>query len=296
MCSFTVFNENENICLQKDALSILLSVKEALDEDAELAYCILHGCLLARIREWGRYSFLYPFDLGGGDERAAVLAISEYAVREELPLVISDIPAERLGDTIRGFRHIDVDAADPLSESYSVAVKTECMLADTIPKAAFGRVSLGELQNSDAESYARLWRDRATNEFFGYDYRDDLGEIDDDAYFISMAREEFLRGVAMNFAVRAEGEFIGDAMLYAFDGRGMAHFALRLLPEARGLGYSHEVVGAIEEAARRLSLVGLFAECKRGNERSSALLSRRMEKTGERGGTLYFRLSLVGED
>lgn len=292
MCSFTVFDENENKSLQNGIFSILSSVKEALDGDAELAYCISHGCLLARIREWGRYSFLYPFDLGGGDERAAVLNLSEYAVREELPLVISDVPAERLGDTLLGFRHIDVDAMDALCESYSVTVKTECMLKDEIPSASIGRITLTELCDTDAGDYARLWRERETNEFFGYDYREDYGDVTDDGYFISMAREEFLRGVAMNFAVRANGGFIGDAMLYAFDGRGGAHFALRLLPEARGMGYSHEVVGAVAEIARRLSLVMLFAECKRENERSSALLSRYMQRTAERDGTVYFSLAL----
>lgn len=292
MCSFTIFDKNKNLSLQNEEYSILSSIAEALDCDSEIAFSLIHGCLLVRVREWGRYSFLYPFATReGANEREALFAIERYAIREELPLIISDIPSEMLGDVIRGYRHVDVDAMDAVCESYSISVKTECMLAERLPNAEFDGVELGELTDADIADYARLSRDRKTGEFFGYDYREDYGDVGDE-HFIAQAREEFARGIAMNFAVRHLGRMVGDAMLYAFDGRGGAHFALRLLPEARGQGLSHKIARALQNAARALSLTRLYAECKKQNAPSVALLRRHMNEIGESDDELYFSCEL----
>lgn len=297
MCSFTTFEpnqpQNDNLNLQSEAVSILLSVSEALDEDSEIAYCTACGCLLIRIRQWGRYSFLYPFKLqDAANEMLAISELERYAMREELPLVISDIPVEALGEVIIGYRHLDVDAMDSECQSYSIAVKTECMLAGQIPCVSFQRVTLCALAEEHTEAYAALWRDEETNALFGYSYREDFGEVDDE-HFIATAREEFARGIAMNFAVTQDGAFIGDAMLYNFDGRGGAHFALRLLPSARGRGLSHDVVLAIIEAAHELTLTHLYAECKTENAPSAALLNKHMSLLGESEGVMHFSLNLT---
>ena len=51
-----------------------------------------------------------------------------------------------------------------------------------------------------------------------------MGELTED-YFLSVAREDFRRRQAVNFAVRLDGKLIGEAVLYHFDWRGGAGWA-----------------------------------------------------------------------
>ena len=76
-------------------------------EDIEYAVTVYESCLIVRIFDMGRYLFVYPCELSeNSDVRAAIDAVREYAVREEIPLVFVDTPGYALSE-FAGYRHMD---------------------------------------------------------------------------------------------------------------------------------------------------------------------------------------------
>ena len=294
MISFEII---DNSCLQKvdnsDAREILEEIISSFDEDSEIGAVISHGCLLVRIFDFGRYYFLYPFALlADASVARAVDELVLYATREELPLVISDVPKEELGELIVGFTHLDIDAQAPDCESYVVRVKTECQMAERIPEHHGACVSLTPLTPSDTAPLARLSRDREINRFWGYDFREDYGTVAD-GHFLEEAECEFRRGVAMTFAVRHAEEFVGDAVLYAFDGRGNAHLGVRILPEHHRRGYATAAILALFDIGRKLGLSRIFAECHKENLASKNMLATLFSYEGEDGEKLLFKKDIL---
>ena len=264
-----------------------------LSYDIEYALTVSHGCLLVRIFDMGRYLFLYPFEIfPSASADFAVLAIAEYARRQEIPLVFSDVPSEALLSFV-GFRHIDIDAEDFDCASYRVTVKTECQLIDEIPEIVCGRVKLNAISDLDTERYARLCKNDAVNEYWGYNYADDV-ENPSDAYFLETARLDFSRGAALSLAIRESGreELIGEAIIYAFDGRGGAEFAVRLLPEEQGRGLGRASVNAVVELASSIGLIRLYARVKNENAPSHAMLSGVLDVVDATESDKYYEIAL----
>jgi RimJ/RimL family protein N-acetyltransferase len=268
-------------------------IEESLDEELEVAFTVADFCLVARIFDFGKYFFIYPVALSErADEEAALLKLNEYAMREEIERVFADVPKECVPLFLENFRHLDIDAENPDQESFRVKIKTECELLDEIPSYNFDKISLGALLDSDVSIYAKLIRDEKTNEFWGYDYKEDFSELVSDSFFIENARMEFLRGAALTLAVRLDGEFIGEATLYAFDGKGDAEIAIRLLPEASGRGLGKLTFNALAEYARRIGLVSLSAFVDKRNAPSLKYCASLMEKREETPSRVKFSRDL----
>jgi len=244
-----------------------------LSSDIEFAVTVCCGCAVLRIFDMGRYVFAFPYELtDNADIEAALDAVAEYAMREELPLVFTDVPPESFG-LFSGYRHMDFDAEDSECSSYRVRVKNECEMVHEIPDITVGRVKLNCLTEADIPAFAELSKDQNVNKYWGYDYRDDVMDPDD-GYFFENAEREFASGVAMSMAVRVDGEFCGESTLYAFDGKGSAEFAIRLLKSKQGIGIGTDGVLATMAAARNIGLVRLRAFVMRENAASFAMLKK----------------------
>ena len=284
MISFKVLNsENQDaICklfvkdLDEDAASALCELIYGIDtecDDLEYAVSVYESCLLVRIFDMGRYLFVYPCELSDeANVRAAIDAVREYAMREEIPLLFVDTPGYALSE-FSGYRHMDIDADDPDSLVYRVRIKTECELISEIPEVKGGRVELSPLCEEDVSVYAELCKDKNVNKYWGYDYSEDVSDPSD-GYFFETAMTDFARGVAVTMAVRYAGEFAGEATIYAFDGMGGAEFAVRLLPAFRGKGLGGEATLAAMEAARHIGLVRLYAKIMKENTASIAMMRK----------------------
>ncbi len=104
-----------------------------------------------------------------------------------------------------------------------------------------------------------------------------------------MAREDFQNRLAVNFAVRLDGAFIGEAVLYRFDCRGGAELGCRILPEYAGNGYGAEAFRrAAEWSLYGLGLYRLNAKCYHENAASRKMLESCMRPAGEDETFLYF--------
>ncbi len=273
-CIFNITERARGACASLDeeylaeALYSFLSFK---DEDIECCADFAHGCLLVRIFDMGRYSFVYPISVAfDSDESAAVLSLRDYALREEIPLILTDVPLEGVTTLASNFRHTCFDATDELS--YRATVMSEIALRDGVPSLLGERIELSQLRPEDTAAYARLCRDENVNKYWGYDYRSDIEENVSDDYFLHEAQSEYNRSVALTLAARLDGEFIGDAVLYAFDLCGGAEIGFRLLPEWQGKGLGGELVETLCDYAKRLGLLRLRAEVMKENTRSVRLL------------------------
>jgi len=264
---------------------------DLLLDDVEFALSFAHGCALVRVFDMGRYSFLYPFSMTDeADDASALSDIAEYAMREEIRLVVDDVPRECICNFL-SFRHIDVDASGRAGDSFRVTVKTECELMGEVPEVELGRVMLNALTEEDIPEYARLCRDKGVNKHWGYDYYADVTDPED-AYFYEMAMSELAVGVALSMAVRHAGSFIGEAVLYAFDGRGCAEFAIRLLPEWQGVGLGGESVRAICDAAYEIGLIRLSSAVMKENIASVRMLKKLTDKYSETDNGFVFYIDL----
>lgn len=296
MISFKVLKEENTeaiICeLSKDlteeeseTLSEIISSLDIEDDsDVEFAIATFAHSSIIRVFDLGRYLFLYPYELSDeSDISAAINAACDYAVRQEIQIVFSDVPISELY-RFSGYRHMDIDAEDADAESYRIKINTECSLCEKIPEVDGGRVKLNAIQKEDVAIYAKLCKDENVNKSWGYDYREDVCSPANE-YFYESAAREFASGVAMSMAVRYDGNFAGEAIMYAFDGRGGAEFAIRLFPEYHGMGIGRQAVSLLLKAAESIGLIILRARVMRENTRSLAMMrsfSTEAEETEDR--------------
>ena len=168
-------------------------------------------------------------------------------------------------------------------------VGCELDLLEEIPTLRTERLVLDALRQEDKAAYNALCLDDARNRWWGYDYRQDLkGELTED-YFLDVARHDFEKRWAVNFAIRLDGKCIGEAVLYNVDWRGGAELGCRIAPEYAGHGYGTEAFAAAAEwAIYELMLTRLVAKCCKENAASYKMLSSCMRKTGEDDTFFYF--------
>lgn len=262
------------------------------DGDVEVAFTSYAGCLLVRIFDMGRYLFVYPIPLSeSADEDCAIDAVRLYAVKEELSLCFCDVPRDSLGTLLGHFRHASVDAEDCERASYKVSVSSEAALFDGDVHISSERISLSLISECDTAEYARLCRDETVNEYWGYYYLSDVGEVAD-SYFVDEAASEYNRGVSVTLGARLDGKFIGEATLHAFDLAGGCEIAFRLLPEYWGRGLGTELLLSSTELARGMGLCRVYARVMTENSRSDALLSRYMELTESADGYKKYVMEL----
>ena len=176
-----------------------------------------------------------------------------------------------------------------LGAKVRIRVRNELAYLDKIPLLTSERLTLDAMNEGDKETYNRLCLDDERNRWWGYDYRKDLkGELTED-YFLEVTKQDFQNKLAVNFAIRREGTFIGEAVLYNFDYKGSAELGCRILPEYAGSGYGAEAFRrAAEWSIYQLGLYRLKGKCYKENEASRKMLSACMRPDGEDETFYYF--------
>ena len=259
-----------------EIFEIVSSFSDSLGEGVEFCFCRFGELLLVRIFDGEDYTFVYPIALSdNADERAALEEIRLYAVREELPLVFCDVPLESLPLIEEHFRFSEAYAEDEDDESFRVRVLTELSRAVDIPRVTDGVLTLRHLCEEDIPDYARLSKDSELNKYWGYDYRLDRGEPEDE-YFYNVACRALDDGVALSLAVDFEGKFVGEATLWGFDLLGSAELGFRILPEWQGRGFGARSLSLLLELGAELSLKSLRASVMKENLRSEAIVKKKM--------------------
>ena len=176
-----------------------------------------------------------------------------------------------------------------LAGKMRLEVGCELDLLEEIPEIKTERLTLSALRKEDKAAYNALCLDDERNRWWGYDYRQDLqGELTED-YFLDVARRDFAKHWAVNWAIRLDGKCIGEAVLYNADWRGGYELGCRIAPEYAGQGYGTEAFAAAAEwALYGLLLTRVVAKCYKENHASYQMLSSCMRKVGEDDTFFYF--------
>ncbi len=262
---------------------ILAKLCEEYSEEGELeaAVATFSGSLLIRLFEYGRYSFVYPIPISdGADILAAVRALRDYAVYEELPFVLTDVPREDISELSEYFHRFSAESCD--GESFTLGICGILSGLKSVPSATYKRVTLDALCESDIPEYARLCRDLEINKFWGYDYSTDYPDCSD-GFFFEQQKEEFSRGVSLALAARCDGKFIGEAVLHADDLEGKIEIAFRLLTEHHGRGLGRETLEAALMLAKELGYSRAVCRVSPENLSSLRLLMSAMTPVDEVG-------------
>lgn len=273
---------------------IIGDYEDMIDEnlDTGVAVCLLCDCLLVRLFDMGRYLFVFPIPLtDAADPIAALDGVRAYAVKEELPLNVVDLPSEYIGDAVRLFSHTDVTAASADREVFIIRAISECEAVSEPPTVIEGGLKLMPLCESDAADYAALCRDEDVNAFWGYDYRDEI-KNPPDSYFYNEQLAELERASAVTLAVKWRESFIGEAVIYHFDLKGGAEIGFRLSKKYHGRGLGTRTLKLIFRAAAEIGLTGLTASVMRENVASVRLLAKCMELVSEDEKTLTYGVRL----
>lgn len=158
-----------------------------------------------------------------------------------------------------------------------------------VPTLKTQRLTLSAITCADKKAYNELILDADRNRFWGYD---DVGGVDgniDENTFVSIAHRDFDNCTAVNFAIRLDDIFIGEAVLYNFNYRGDAELGCRIAKDYGGNGYGTEAFAAVADwALYQVDLNRVVAKCYKENAASFKMLSAVMKKTGEDETFFYF--------
>ena len=158
------------------------------------------------------------------------------------------------------------------------------------------RLTLSEIKESEKDIYAKLYLDNELNKLWGYDYREDLGDNSPTPeYFYS-----FMQGLKDNkeefsFAVRLNGQMIGEVVLHNFGFYGDVEMGFRFFTEFQNKGYALESATAVKEFVfNTLKAKTLKCKCYKQNLSSIRLIKKLgLIKSGEDDKYFYFELKRI---
>ncbi|MBQ8496585.1 MAG: GNAT family N-acetyltransferase [Clostridia bacterium] len=174
-------------------------------------------------------------------------------------------------------------------EKIQIRLKNELYYIEKIPKLRSLRLTMDAIKEEDIPDYNRLCLDDERNRFWGYDYREDCENPDEDYFYLDQ-KKDFGASTAMNFAIRLNGKFIGEILLYHFDFRGGAEIGIRIFAEYEGEGYATEAFTVVcNYALYQIGMYEIRAKCMKENLPSKKMLSAIMRLDGEDDTYFYFR-------
>ena len=291
MLSFKIFDSeaaSEEI-VDEYAREALISFLPAVSDGVEVGFSITPSHLFIRLLADGEYTFVYPIALSEtADDNEALIALAEYARREELALFICDVPAECIDGVAELFTHTR-EYFD--GECYAVKVISECALLDEEPELCDGVISLCALKETDIPEYSALCRDVMLNKYWGYDYRDDPSATSD-RYFYDTAKRGFDDGASITLGVYYGGVLIGEGVLWGFDLMGGCEIAFRISQKYQGQGFGKRTMQLLLKLADDIEIDTIYARVDERNSVSSHILSAWFEEYARQDGRIYYKKRL----
>ncbi|MBR3715348.1 MAG: GNAT family N-acetyltransferase [Clostridia bacterium] len=282
---------SENAALRADVEEIISSFAGSLDE-AGFAFCLSEEFLLVRIFDGEGYIFVYPIALtDDADAKVALEKLRLYAVREEIPLILCDVPESSLSEVEDHFRYTEAYAEDDDGASFTVKTLTEISRAPDIPNITDGKLSLRHLAEDDIPDYARLSKNTELNKYWGYDYRAD-NKNPSDRYFYDVAHRAFDDGVALSLAVDHDGKFVGEATLWGFDLLGSCEIGFRILPEWQGRGFGSSTLALLTKLCDELGIRCIRASVMKENIISLSIIEKKMSLYRQTDSINYYMYEL----
>lgn len=278
---------------EKEYLFEILDSFTSLAEDGvSVGVTATNGTVSVRIIDEDSCLFVFPIAISdSADTASACLDIAEYARKELVPLTFTDVPREYIGEIGRLFSRLDARAYEDDEDCFFVMVCSECSSLDSFPTYTEGDITLDEIVEDDKEIYASLCRDKELNKWWGYDASEDNPEGDSD-YYLAVVRGEYKAGVAITLAIRQNGVFVGEAVIYDFNYQGSAAIGIRILPEHQGGGIGSRSLKALISLCKKIGLTELRTSIMEENLASVAMTRKYMDEVGREGGVVRFALKI----
>jgi len=166
-------------------------------------------------------------------------------------------------------------------------------LIKDIPETALintKRLTLSAIKEEDKENFFRLYTDDENNKYWGYDYREDLKEEKPTPdYFFSFQKRMKQTEEEFSFAVRVNGEMVGELVLHNFDYENGLEIGYRFLSEYQRKGYAFEGATALIDYAKNvLGAKTVYTRCDKRNNPSYNLIVKLGFKIYKESDTHYF--------
>lgn len=275
---------SSGVCFD-DVDEIVSSFMPSVADGCEIGFARVGETLLVRIFDDGEYIFIYPIALAmDADERKALDELRRYAVREEIPLLIYDLPEESVPTLEAMFRYTAITECE---DGLIAEVKSELKLLCESPFATDGEISLSPLTEEDIPRYADISKNESLNKYWGYDYREDMPKPDDE-YFYKAAKRGFDDGVSLSLGVRFNGELIGEGCFWGFDFLGGAEIGFKILPKWQSRGFGGRTLELLIKLGDEMGLLNLYATVKKENLPSCKLLDSKMKRCSEENGVYKY--------
>ncbi len=264
-------------------------------DGCECDFALSHGTLVTRIFD-DNAGYMLGFPTPVEEEHSvedALGEITDYCMTQQISEVICDVPRDALGMLLRGVRHAEIHAMDTLGECFLVEIKNELSMLTAEIEFSWQGLSLTPPEQCYAENYGALVRDAEHNKYYGYEITDDKPNITA-AEMVAEARRELESCCALTLFVSEAGDFIGEGVLYNFDGRGTAELSFRVSRDKCGRGYGRKILSALIEIARQIGLIILKARVHKENRDSLHLVEdARFITVGREGECHLFTLDLI---
>ena len=166
----------------------------------------------------------------------------------------------------------------PIELREKVVLTAKTLFDRIVPNVTItaGRVDLTEIYQTDKEIYAKLYLDDDLNKWWGYDYKEDLGDFSPTPeYFYQFQNGLKVKKEEFSFAVRERGKMIGELVLHNFDHFGGVEMGFRFFTEYQGKGYAIESASVLKEYVfNSLGAKKLKSRCFKQNIPSRKLIEK----------------------
>ncbi|MBO4252092.1 MAG: GNAT family N-acetyltransferase [Clostridia bacterium] len=162
-----------------------------------------------------------------------------------------------------------------IAPKYHIKAPLSYSLVAPFKEVKTERLTITDITADDKEVYAALYSDDELNRFYGYDYREDLGDNNPDGdYFFGFMQSLKDKKQEYSLAVRLSGEMIGEIVFYDFGYRKNAEIGFRFFKEYQGKGYAFESVKAAINHAFHRGIKVITCRHFKENVRSERLINK----------------------
>lgn len=140
-------------------------------------------------------------------------------------------------------------------EKNFISVKSDVDIIKDFPVFSSLRLHFSKIRPEDKEDYCKMSIDEDLNQYWGYDYKKDLGDNKPTPeYFYQMCLNDFASKECFSFICIAKqtGKMIGECVLYNFDSYGNAEIGVRIIKEYQHAGFGREAIEAVSLFARHV--------------------------------------------
>lgn len=175
-----------------------------------------------------------------------------------------------------------------LEKKICFEVKDKLSTLKKLPVIQTENLRIDRLNNTDSDSYQALCTDDELNKYWGYDYRKDIKSITPGC-FLNMAFSDTELRTCVSLALRYNGLFIGEAVLYNSNFKGSIEIGCRILKQYRNKGLGTQALKAVSDwALYQAGFEKVCAKCFKENTASRKMLSKVMRQVSEDSDYCFF--------